>query len=129
MNNRNLFIAARVLIPSVFVGLGLERLLVGAGVLASATVSTGALVFSVFELTAGLLVMLGWKLRWVASVLALFIIIDAFLAHAFWSYPAAEQHGQLLHFLKNLSTLGGLVLLAWLDGASALPASSAASKS
>ena len=43
-------------------------------------------------------------------------LVDGFLAHAFWTYPAAEQHGQLLHFLKNLSMLGGLVLLAWQDG-------------
>jgi putative oxidoreductase len=124
MNNRGLFIAARVLIPSVFVGLGLERLLVGAGVLAGAPVSAGAVVFSAFELIAGLLVMLGWKIRWVASLLALFILVDAFLAHVFWTYPAAEQHGQLLHFLKNLSTLGGLVLLASLDAAPALRMSS-----
>jgi putative oxidoreductase len=116
MNNRGLFIAARVLIPSVFVGLGLERLLVGAGVLAGAPFSAGTAAFSAFELVAGLLVMLGWQVRWVAGLLALFILIDAFLAHAFWTYPAAEQHGQWLHFLKNLSTLGGLVLLAWLDG-------------
>jgi putative oxidoreductase len=116
MNSRGLFIAARILIPSVFVGLGLERLLIDAGVLAGPPISIGALVFSAFELIAGLLVMVGWKVRWVASLLALFIVVDAFLAHAFWTYPAAEQHGQLLHFLKNLSTLGGLVLLAWLDG-------------
>jgi putative oxidoreductase len=117
MRNRALFITARVLIPSVFVGLGLERLLAGAGLLAGAPISAGAVGFSAFELIAGLAVMLGWKVRWVASLLALFILVDAFLAHAFWTYPAAEQHGQLLHFLKNLSTLGGLVLLAWLDGA------------
>jgi len=89
MNNRAFFIVARVLIPSVFVGLGLERLLVGAGVLTGAPMSAGALIFSAFELVAGLLVMLGWKVRWVASVLALFILVDAFLAHAFWTYPAA----------------------------------------
>ena len=126
MNNRGLFIAARILIPSVFVGLGLERLLIGAGVAAGPPVSAGAIVFSGFELIAGLLVMLGWKVRWVASLLALFILVDAFLAHAFWAYPVAERHGQLLHFLKNLSTLGGLVLLAWLDGRLAAPRSSEA---
>lgn len=123
MHNRRLFVAARILIPSVFVGLGLERLLIGAGVLPGPSMSPGALVFSAFELIAGLLVMLGWKVRWLASLLALFILVDAFLAHAFWAYPAAEQHGQLLHFLKNLSTLGGLMLLIWLDGAPALRAS------
>ena len=115
MNNRGLFVIGRVLIPSVFVGLGLERLLVGAGVLAGGPISTGAVVFSAFELIAGLLVMLGWRVRWIASLLALFIIVDSFLAHAFWTYPVPERHGQLLHFLKNLSTLGGLLLLAWLD--------------
>ncbi len=115
MKNRGLFIAARVLIPSVFVGLGLERLLVRAGVLAGAPISTRAVVFNGFELIAGLLVMLGWKVRWVAGLLALFILIDAFRAHAFWTHPVAERHGQLLHFLKNTSRLGGLVLLVWLD--------------
>jgi putative oxidoreductase len=98
VNNRGLFIAARILIPSVFVGLDLERLLIGAGVLAGPPVSTGAMVFSVFELIAGLLVMLGWKVRWVASLLALFMLVDAFVAHPFWAYPVAERHGQLLHF-------------------------------
>jgi putative oxidoreductase len=99
------------------VGLGLERLLVAAGIVAGVPASAGALVFSAFELMAGLMVMVGWKVRWVAGLLALFILVDAFLAHAFWAYPAAERHGQLLHFLKNLSTLGGLILLAWLDAA------------
>jgi putative oxidoreductase len=115
MNNHAFLILARVLIASVFIGLGLERLLIGAGVLSGGPVSTGTMVFSAFELLAGLLVMVGWNVRWVASLLALFILIDAFLAHAFWAYPIAERHGQLLHFLKNLSTLGGLLLLAWLD--------------
>jgi putative oxidoreductase len=87
-------------------------LLVGAGVLAGGLISTGAVVFSAFELIAGLLVMLGWLVRWVASLLALFILVDALLAHAFWTYPVPKRHGQLLRFLKNFSTLGGLLLLA-----------------
>jgi putative oxidoreductase len=108
-------IAARILIPSVFVGLGLERLLIGAGMVAGPPVSAGAIVFSAFELIAGLLVMLGWKVPWIAGLLAAFILVDAFVAHPFWTYPVAERHGQLLHFLKNLSTLGGLLLLVCLN--------------
>jgi uncharacterized membrane protein YphA (DoxX/SURF4 family) len=88
---RGLFLAARVLIPSAFVGLGLERLLVAAGIVAGVPASAGTVVFSAFELMAGLLVMVGWKVRWVAGLLALFILVDAFLAHAFWAYPAAER--------------------------------------
>ena len=115
MTKRGLLIAARILIPSVFVGLGLERLLIGAGMVAGPPVSAGAIVFSAFELIAGLLVMLGWKVPWIAGLLAAFILVDAFVAHPFWTYPVAERHGQLLHFLKNLSTLGGLLLLVCLN--------------
>ena len=49
----------------------------------------------------------GWRIirvpstvRWVAGLLALFVLVDAFLAYAFWGYPAADRHGQLLHFLR-----------------------------
>jgi putative oxidoreductase len=115
MDNRALFILARILIPIVFVGLGVERLLVAAGVLAGPPVSTGAAALSALELIAGLLIVVGWKVRWIAGLLAVFIVVDVYLAHAFWTYPAAERHGQLLHFLKNLSTLGGLLLLIWAD--------------
>jgi putative oxidoreductase len=115
VGGNTLFILARILIPSVFVGLGLSRLLAGAGVLPGGPVPVAALAFSVFELVAGLAIMAGWKVRWVATVMAAFIFVDAFVAHPFWMVPAAEMHGQLLHFLKNLSTLGGLLLLVWVD--------------
>jgi putative oxidoreductase len=116
MGNALVLIVARILIPSVFVGLGLSRLLVAAGLVAGPPVSAGAAVFSGVELIVGVLIMLGWRLRWMAGLMAAFILVDAFLAHAFWTYPVEERHGQLLHFLKNLSTLGGLLLLVWLDG-------------
>lgn len=119
MNHRALFIAGRFLVPIVFVGLGLERLLVAAGVAEGAPVSAGAVAFSVFELLAGLAIVIGWRVRWVTLVLAAFIVVDAFLAHPFWSFPPVERHGQLLHFLKNFSTLGGLLLLIWASGAGA----------
>lgn len=115
MLERALLILARILIPSVFVGLGLERLLIAAGLMAGPPVSAGAVAFSAFELAAGLAIMIGWQVRWVAALLAVFIVVDAFVAHPFWAFAGgAERHGQLLHFLKNFSTLGGLLLLVWL---------------
>jgi putative oxidoreductase len=119
MHHRGLFIAARILIPIVFVGLGLERLLIAAGLVVGPPVSAGAAVFSAFELAAGVAVMAGWKMRWIAGLLAVFIVVDAFLAHPFWAYAAEERHGQLLHFLKNFATLGGLLALVWADLATA----------
>jgi putative oxidoreductase len=112
--HRLLVIYARALVPSVFVGLGLERLLVAVGALdwQGAPITTGALLFSGFELVAGVLIWCGVRVRLVATVLGIFIIVDAFVAHAFWAAAPGTEHGQLLHFLKNFSTLGGLLLLA-----------------
>ena len=116
MIERAPLVVARILIPSVFVGLGLERLLIAAGLVDGPPVSASAAAFSAFEVLAGLAIMIGWQTRWVAAVLAAFICADAFLAHPFWTYAGAERHDQLLHFLKNFSTLGGLLLLIWLSG-------------
>jgi putative oxidoreductase len=117
--HRLLALYARALVPVVFVGLGLERLLVAAGLLSwGAPTSSGALAFSLFELAAGISIWMGWKVRLVATCLALFIVVDAFVAHAFWAAAAGDEHSQFLHFLKNLSTLGGLLLLAAVHPAS-----------
>lgn len=70
-------------------------------------------------------VMAGWKLRWIAGLRAVFVVVDAFLAHPFWAYAADERHGHLLHFLKNFATLGGLLVLIWADLATARQAGGA----
>jgi putative oxidoreductase len=106
-----LYIVARILVPSVFVGLGAERLLMFAGVLSGGPVSVGSAAFSLFELVIGLLIMAGYKVRWLAALMAAFIFADAVLSHPFWIYSGDERHAQFLHFMKNLSTLGGLLLL------------------
>jgi putative oxidoreductase len=117
--HRLLVLYARALVPVVFVGLGLERLLVAAGLLSwGAPTSTGALALSAFELCAGVAIWMGWRVRLIATGLALSILVDAFAAHAFWAAAAGDQHAQFLHFLKNLSTLGGLLLLAAVHPAS-----------
>lgn len=112
MKQNILLIIARVLIPSVFIALGVERIAVHLGIIAG---PDGAIIFSVFELVLGLMIALGWKLRYAAGSLALFIIIDAVASHPFWVAPPSEFHEQYLHFSKNLSSLGGLILLIWLD--------------
>jgi len=104
-----LFVVARVLIASVFVGLGLERIVT---MLDGGPVSVGAFAFSAFEAAAGLAIMIGWRVSIVALVMALFLLVDALFSHRFWAVPAAEFHGQWLHFLKNMSAIGGLLLLA-----------------
>lgn len=111
------YLLARVLLASVFIGLGAARLMTAFGLLGddSSLFSLGALGFSVFELVVGLLIAIGWQVRWLAALMAVLLAVDAVLSHPFWSVAPAEVHGQLLHFLKNLAAIGGLILLSWVE--------------
>jgi putative oxidoreductase len=118
MSPKSLHIISRVLIASVFVGLGAERILAKFGILFTPRIAgVGGVVFSAFEMLAGIAIMLGWQASRFALLMAVFLAVDAFVAHPFWSVSAEEQHGQYLHFLKNFSAIGGLLLLAVVEGA------------
>jgi len=65
---------------------------------------------ALLELGAGLAVLLGWQVRWVALALAAFLVADAFAAHAFWHAVPPDLHNQLLHFFKNAALAGAFVL-------------------
>jgi putative oxidoreductase len=110
------YVLARMLVASVFVGLGAERLLVKAGVL-NGRVPPGAagVAFAIFELLAGIAIMAGWQAGRLSLLLGVFLVVDAFIAHPFWAHGGVEQHAQLLHFLKNLAIIGGLLLLSWTE--------------
>jgi putative oxidoreductase len=60
------------------------------------------------ELLGGVALFLGLKVRWVAVVLAGFLLGATLVFHT----NLGDQQ-QLLHFLKNLSILGGLVLVVY----------------
>jgi len=107
-----LYIAARILVASIFIVIGGERLLVGAGLLESTdSFSAGVLVISALECLAGILVAIGVQVRWIAAIMAVLLIADAVASHPFWAVPGAELHDQLLHFAKNFAIVGGLLLL------------------
>jgi putative oxidoreductase len=63
----------------------------------------------VLELGGGLMVITGWKTRWAALGLLVFIIPVTLTFHAFWNVDPAEMQNQMNHFLKNLSMMGGLL--------------------
>lgn len=100
---------ARVLMASVFVVMGSYRLW---GAYQGVPTAGSTLTFSAIELVLGLLLAAGWKLRVVAALSALLMVADAVLSHRFWTLAGAEQGAQLLHFMKNVGFVGGLVLLA-----------------
>lgn len=59
----------------------------------------------------GVLVLLGIKVRLGGSLLILFLLPTTLIMHAFWLYEGAALENQMIHFLKNLSILGGLMIL------------------
>jgi len=63
------------------------------------------------EFVGGILLVVGLATRYAALVMLLFIIIATFSSHRYWNYPEAQQANQNSHFWKNISMMGGTVLL------------------
>jgi len=68
-----------------------------------------AMAAVVIELGGGLMVMFGWKARWAAAAMFVFTAVAALIFHNFWAVPAAQSQNQMIHFMKNVSMLGGLL--------------------
>jgi putative oxidoreductase len=66
------------------------------------------------ELGGGLALLLGFKTRWVAAVIALFTLGAALVAHL----DFADQ-AQAINFMKNLAIAGGLLMFVRYGGGAA----------
>jgi putative oxidoreductase len=67
---------------------------------------------AVFAGLGGLSVLLGYKVRLGAILLILFLIPATIVMHAFWMYDGSMREEQMMMFLRNISILGGLFILA-----------------
>jgi putative oxidoreductase len=112
-----LALVARALLALVFIVAGVSKFggLAGtAGYIASKGLPLpGVLAFltAALEVVAGVAVLIGWRARLAALVLALFTLLASVLFHNFWAMPAEQQMMQQLMFMKNISITGGLLLL------------------
>ena len=66
----------------------------------------------IFELGGGILLIIGWKTRWIAWALALYTVVATAVAHRYWTYPPEQTFNQMSHFFKNISLIGGLLYIA-----------------
>ncbi len=64
-----------------------------------------------FEVAGGLMVLLGFKARIGVVVLLVFLVPTTVIFHNFWSFEGQEQQTQMISFLKNLSIMGGLLMI------------------
>lgn len=67
---------------------------------------------AVLELAAGLAILVGFQTRIAAWLLFLYLIPTTFVFHNFWSMQGMEQQDNMIHLLKNVAIMGGLVILA-----------------
>ena len=118
MNNPMVLVVGRALLSAVFLVAGVRKILIWGPQVAYFT-KLGfpapeffTVLAIVIELGAGLALLVGWKTRWAAWLLALFVLIAIFMAHRFWEFDAAQQANQMNHFLKNLAIIGGLMFVA-----------------
>ncbi len=61
------------------------------------------------ELGGGLLVAIGWKARWAAALIFLFLIPVTLVFHNPAGLAPAEAQQQMINLLKNLSIMGGML--------------------
>lgn len=111
-------LAGRLLLAAIFLVAGVDKLTAFAatsGYLAKLGFPMPDLmtvIAIVLELGGGILLIAGWKIRWAAWALIVFVAVATFAAHRFWEFDASQYRNQLNHFLKNLALVGGLLFVA-----------------
>ena len=121
-----LSLIGRLLLAYVFIPAGVSKLGAGFAGTVGYISSKGlpmpevlAALAIVVEIGAGIALLIGFKARWAALLLALFTLSAAVFFHNYWGVPADQVMVQKLMFNKNLGIAGGLLAIAAL-GAGAL---------
>ncbi len=63
----------------------------------------------IVELGGGLMLLFGWNTRLAALAMFLFIIPTTLIFHNFWAADAASVQNQMIHFMKNVTIMGGML--------------------
>ncbi|MBW3539033.1 MAG: DoxX family protein [Planctomycetes bacterium] len=71
------------------------------------------------ELLGSLMVLFGCGARLGALALFLFLIPTALVFHDFWTFSGAERMNQMQHFMKNVTIMGGLLMIVALGAGGA----------
>lgn len=117
-NPSGVLLIGRILMGLIFVVAGTRKAMAVAGTVSymakNGVPMADVLVYGAIlvEVLGGLALILGWKTRPVAWILAIFVLVITPIFHAFWTFPPEQYAGQLNHFFKNLAIIGGLLYVA-----------------
>jgi putative oxidoreductase len=113
-----ILLVGRVLLMVLFVMFGWTKL-TGFSATEAYMATTGApvpvaaaAIAVVMELAVGLAIVVGVFTRPLALLLALYTLGTALIGHHYWTQTGMEQYVNMVNFYKNVSIIGGLLLLA-----------------
>ena len=129
-------LVGRILLSHIFLFSGIHKIADPVGTkayMAAADMPAVSLLFvgaTVFELSGALSVLLGFRARWGAVLLIVFLVPTTLIFHHFWDLEGPARNMQMANFMKNSAILGGLALVsvcgsvgvsvdAWLRGRAA----------
>ncbi len=120
MEQKWLLLLGRLLLSVIFIASGLGKLphfhdVAGMMAQKGIPLATVALVITLLiEIGGGLMVLTGFKARYAAIVMALWLVPVTLVFHKFWGGLAPDQfQNQMANFLKNVAIMGGLLVLAY----------------
>lgn len=113
-----LALTGRALLSAIFITSGFSK--IGGFAATAGYMTSKGLPFAEFllvatiaiELGGGLMLLLGWHARLAAITIFLFLIPVTFIFHGFWNVGPDEMQGQMIHFMKNLAIMGGMLMVA-----------------
>lgn len=127
MNTLNRYgpLAGRILIALIFIFAGFGKIagfegtvgyIASKGLPLPQLAAIGAIII---ELGGGIMLVLGWKTRLAAAALFIFTALTALFFHNFWAASPDLAQNQMIHFMKNISMMGGQLFVV-IHGAGAI---------
>src|SRR3979409_93282 len=112
-------LVGRILIGLIFLVAGIRKVMGFAGAVAYLTKlgfpapEVMAVIAIIIEIGGAILLIVGWRTRWAAWLLVLFVVVAAFAAHRFWEITDAGQYyNQMNHFLTTAAIAAALLSVA-----------------
>jgi putative oxidoreductase len=78
------------------------------GVPAPQFMLVGAIIFLI---AGSVSVIIGYKARFGAGLLLVFLVLATYFFHDFWNVTGEQQQDQMIHFMKNLGLMGAMLLV------------------
>src|SRR5215213_962139 len=112
-----ILLAGRIALGAIFVKSGIQKLLtlaVFAATLADRGIPQSgiwAAIGATVECVGGILIVTGFKTRPASVLMIVFVIVATAISHRYWEFAEAARRAQESQFFKNLSIIGGFLVL------------------